>query len=202
MCGQRCAALSHRGEGVVTSTASISDFPKIVLDLFYGRDYRFPVPLRPKRCAGFVVGAGAGRDGPVASVGLSCDGAPIKCAFCKVVKGRRPADEVGGPRTQQCGDAKHSVKAPSAWGRWELQADKTVACGTQAFLRPRLLFAVCCSNRTRCHVPGKHMMPRAHPRGAAGAVKRPVFRTPLRGDEEDNRVARPARPGAGRNTGR
>ena len=51
---------------------------------------------------------------------------------CKVVKGRRPADGVGGPRTQQCGDAKHSVKAPSAWRRWELQADKTAVCGTQA----------------------------------------------------------------------
>ncbi len=54
------------------------------------------------------------------------------CAVCKVVKGRRPADGVGGPRTQQCGDAKHSVKAPSAWRRWELQADKTAVCGTQA----------------------------------------------------------------------
>ena len=104
---------------------------------------------------------------------------------CKVVKGRRPADEVGGPRTQQCGVAKHSVKAPSSWRRWELQADKTVACGTQAFpaceAAAARQLAVCCSNRTRCHVPGKHMMPRAHPRGAAGAVKRPVFRTPLRG---------------------
>jgi hypothetical protein len=28
-------------------------------------------------------------------------------------------------------DTKHSVKAPRAWRRWELQADKTVACGTQ-----------------------------------------------------------------------
>ena len=56
----------------------------------------------------------------------------VRRAGCKVVKGRRPADEVGGPRTQQCGDAKHSVKAPGAWCRWELQADKTVACGTQA----------------------------------------------------------------------
>src|SRR6058998_2174665 len=93
----------------------------------------------------------------------------LRCATRDVVKGPRPADEVGGPRTQQCGDAKHSVKAPSAWCRWELQADKTVACGTQAYaLRPRLLFAVCCSTRTRSHVPGKHMMPRAHPRGAAG----------------------------------
>src|SRR5215207_2439843 len=45
---------------------------------------------------------------------------------------RRPADGVGGPRTQQCGDTKHSVKAPSTWRRWELQADKTVACGTLA----------------------------------------------------------------------
>jgi hypothetical protein len=54
------------------------------------------------------------------------------CAVCKVVKGRRLTDEVGGPRTQQCGDAKHSVKAPSAWRRWELQADKTAVCGTQA----------------------------------------------------------------------
>ena len=50
----------------------------------------------------------------------------------EVVKGRRPADGVGGPRTQQCGDTKHSVKAPSTWRRWELQADKTVACGTLA----------------------------------------------------------------------
>ena len=57
----------------------------------------------------------------------------VRRARCKVVKGRRPADGVGGPRTQQCGDAKHSVKAPSAWRRWELQADKIVACGTQAF---------------------------------------------------------------------
>ena len=57
----------------------------------------------------------------------------VRRASCKVVKGRRPVDEVGGPRTQQCGDTKHSVKAPSTWRRWELQADKTVACGTQAY---------------------------------------------------------------------
>ena len=109
----------------------------------------------------------------------------VRCASCKVVKGPRPVDEVGGPRTQQCGDTKHSVKAPSTWRRWELQADKTVACGTQAFpaceAAAARQLAVCCSTSTRCHVPGKHMMPRGHPRGAAGAVKRPVFRTPLRG---------------------
>ena len=98
-------------------------------------------------------------------------------------RGGRPKD----PAMRRC---KHSVKAPSTWGRWELQADKTVACGTQAFPAPEAAFAVCCSTSTRCHVPGKHMMPRAHPRGAAGAVKRPVFRTPLRGEG----TRRPANP--------
>src|SRR3989337_3067579 len=90
-----------------------------------------PVPLRQEACR-LRHRRGAGCDGPVACAGLSRGRRFEKGAVRGVVKGRRPADEVGGPRTQQCGDAKHSVKAPSAWRRWELQADKTAACGTQA----------------------------------------------------------------------
>ena len=68
----------------------------------------------------------------------------------------------------------------STWRRWELQADKTVACGTQAYaLRPRLLLP--CANPTAHGA----MCLKAH--GAAGAVKRPVFRTPLRGIKEQGR---------------
>jgi hypothetical protein len=127
----------------------------------------------------------------------------VRCATRKVVKGPRPADEVGGPRTQQCGDAKHSVKAPSAWRRWELQADKTVACGTQAYaLRsqplPQGSLAVCCSTSTRCHVPERHVMPRAHPRGAAGAVKRPVVPHAPLGEMRSRKTGEPQ---AGRRTG-
>ena len=67
----------------------------------------------------------------------------------------------------------------AAWRRWELQADKTVACGTQAYaLRSQPLP----QGSLPCAVPPVHgvmcleghMMPRVHPRGAAGAVKRPV----------------------------
>ena len=64
---------------------------------------------------------------------------------------------------------KHSVKAPSAWRRWELQADKTVTCGTQAMNRACGCYLPSVCSGTRSHV--------STARGAAGAVKRPVFRT-------------------------
>ena len=121
----------------------------------------------------------------------------------EVVKGRRPADEVGGPRTQQCGDAKHSVKVPGAWCRWELQADKTVACGTQALACFRGgcpgSLAVCSPKAHGAMCLRRHMAPCVHPRGAAGAVKRPVVPHAPSGMRTRKR---PASPGAGRDTGR
>ena len=47
---------------------------------------------------------------------------------------------------------KHSVKAPSAWGRWELQADKTVTCGTQAMNRACGCYLPSVCSGTRSHV--------------------------------------------------
>ncbi len=91
-----------------------------------------PVPI--KRRAGFVTGAGCGMRRPRRDCGpFGAERSRLRPRPARSRKERRSAVEVGGPRTQQCGDAKHSVKAPSAWCRWELQADKTVACGTQAF---------------------------------------------------------------------
>jgi hypothetical protein len=85
-----------------------------------------------KRRAGFVTGAERDATDPSRLWAFRAGLGRLRQKLREVVKGRRPADEVGGPRIQQCGDAKHSVKAPSAWRRWELQADKTVACGTLA----------------------------------------------------------------------
>ena len=76
---------------------------------------------------------GAGCDGPVATAGLSCRvelvGNTLQGCERMMTRGRggRPED----PAMRR--DTKHSVKAPRAWRRWELQADKIVACGTQAF---------------------------------------------------------------------
>jgi hypothetical protein len=107
----------------------ISAFHKLTVSSF--PKYHSPVPLRSR---GVPVSSPA-RSGMRRTrrvCGPFVRGARRWRAICEVVKGRRPADGVGGPRTQQCGDAKHSVKAPGARRRWELQADKTAVCGTQA----------------------------------------------------------------------
>ena len=111
-------------------------------------------------------------------------------------RGGRPKD----PAMRRCPAFSQGTRRRGAAG--SCKPIKPSRAERRRFLRARLLFAVCCSTSSRCHVPGKHMMPRGHPRGAAGAVKRPVFRTPLRGVEEDIRASRPARPGAGQNMGR
>ena len=103
-------------------------------------------------------------------------------------------------------DTKHSVKAPRAWRRWELQADKTVACGTQVVS----CFRGGCRNR---QPPPRAIQTRTEPyasqeasgamcfktHGAAGAVNRPVVpHAPCEGKTgrqagEDRRALEPDR---------
>src|SRR5215212_9765773 len=65
--------------------------------------------------------ARGGCDGPVAYVGLPGS-----------MEGTYRHTRVGGPRAQQCGDARTwSKRQPRRC--WELQADKIVVCGTQAW---------------------------------------------------------------------
>jgi hypothetical protein len=56
--------------------SSFFGFSEIHLICPVSRNIYLAIPLRPKRCAGFIIGAGAGCDGPVASTGLSCGSAP------------------------------------------------------------------------------------------------------------------------------
>ena len=72
------------------------------------------------------VTARSGYDGPVAYTGL------LAVLFEPQFKeGTYRHTWVGGPRAQQCGDARTwSKRQPRRC--WELQADKIVVCGTQA----------------------------------------------------------------------
>lgn len=51
-------------------------------------------------------------------------------------------------------------------------------------------------------MPEKHVMPYAKTYGAAGAVKRPVFRTPLRRISEDDKETTGEPPKPDQTTGR
>ena len=84
---------------------------------------------------------------------------------------------VGGPRAQQCGDARTWSKRQP--GRcWELQADRTVVCGTQAWVCNRASLSFACVHHPRCT------------QALTGAVTRPAFRTPFgaRKAKEDRRT--------------
>jgi len=117
----------------------------------------------------------------------------------EVVKGRRPANEVGGPRTQQCGDTKHSVKAPSTWRRWELQADKTVACGT---LAKNFAGGPVQSSDGLDHCPCAINTRDARMKMRAPRARFSPSRSARRLRRDRNATERPASPGAGVNTGR
>jgi hypothetical protein len=92
-----------------------------------------------------------------------------------------PCDSSCGPGGVDASDNSRSAMQ---------QAAKPIACGTQATICVRGLLPLPCA-----FAHGGHVL--AH--GAAGAVKRLSFRTPLLGKRTKRR---PASPGAGRNTGR
>ena len=168
------------------------------LDVSAKSKYTYAVPFRP-RGAPASSPAWSGMRRPRRVCGPFARRRTGYARSREVVKGRRPANGVGGPRTQQCGDTKHSVKAPSAWRRWELQADKTVACGTLAKNSSVARFSPAMgwtAARVRQSMRDARMKMRA-PR-ARFSPSRSARR--LRRDR--NATERPASPGAGVNTGR
>ena len=65
------------------------------------QEYLFSHPAPAKRRAGFVTGAERDATAPSRMRAFRV-AARREARSREVVKGRRPADEVGGPRTQQC----------------------------------------------------------------------------------------------------
>ncbi len=148
-----------------------------------GISFFLSAPLRGASRSSSQRGAGCGGR---CDVGPECCGLRVKAgdplSDRRLTPTRRADGPSACPRDSSCGPGGvgGSDNSRSAMQ----QAAKSIACGTQAYaLRPRLLFAVCFGTR----------LPRGHPRGAAGAVKRPVFRTPPRGikGQDDRRALEP-----------